>query len=327
MGFAFRKRDAVLIALIIVFAAIIFFLGFIIGANSGFFDKDPADDKAQITEPTATSPVIREDTESAAPTTTETVAATPTDENPTDDDEQTDDEQTIEKKLYYIDRWVDLFDEIHGDVVRGVFEPKEVEVIDQEENWIKIDTEIGEKWVDIDSIRQTVRLNVPSYNQTAEGYPLGCEVVALAMLMNYTNKDVSVHDIATEMPRDDHPDKGFRGDPASTTQGWTIFPPALKGLMEKYMGSYNDMSGCEMRDLKEKLNENIPVLVWIRGLGWPVHALCLTGYDVNGFFYNDPSTGMKDTYISDDEFFKIWNDPIIDRLLGNTYDPRKAMSR
>ena len=203
--------------------------------------------------------------------------------------------------------------------------PQIVEIIEQKDNCIKIDTSLGDKWVDMNSIRQTVLLDVPSYNQMTLGYPLGCEVVSLAMMMNYEH-DVSVHDIAAELPRADHPDEGFRGDPASSTRGWTIFPPALSGLMHKYLGNAYDMSNLEIQDLREQLNKNIPILVWVSGLGWPVHALCLTGYDENGFYYNDPATGAKDMPISYDDFYAIWNKPIYDRVLDITYDPRKALS-
>ena len=173
--------------------------------------------------------------------------------------------------------------------------------------------------------KETVLLDVPSYNQTDLGYPLGCEMVALAMMMNYTT-EVSVDTLVSEMPRADDPNEGFRGDPASTNYGWTIFPKALSGIMEKYLGSTQDMSGCEMADLKDKLATNTPIVVWVNGLGWSVHAVCLTGFDENGFYYNDPSSGEKDVFISYDSFYAIWNEPIYDRLLDTSFSPRIALS-
>ena len=154
---------------------------------------------------------------------------------------------------------------------------------------------------------------------------MGCEITALAMLINYTVK-AELDVLAAEMPRAENPYEGFRGDPASTNYGWTIFPPALIEMTEKYLGSAVDMSGCEPDDLKEKLAEGKPVMVWIRGLGWPVHALCLTGYDQDGFYYNDPATGEKDVFIEYEEFYFIWSDPIIDNYLRITFSPKIAMS-
>ena len=230
-----------------------------------------------------------------------------------------------EKNLYYIDRWVSLYSDIDDENELEDLPPQIVEIIEQKDGWFHIRTEFGDGWVDPYSVRRAVRLEVPSYNQMELGYPLGCELVSLAMMMNY-KRDVDVGDLYIDLPRADHPDEGFRGDPATSTRGWTIFPPALAGMMVKYMGSSYDMSNLEMEDLKEQLNTNTPILVWIKGLGWPVHALCLTGYDETGFFYNDPATGEKDVPISYEEFYTIWNDPIYDRVLDLTYAPRKALS-
>ena len=231
----------------------------------------------------------------------------------------------LDKNLYYIDRWVNLYTDIEDEKAFKDMCPQVVEIIDLKDNWLSVNTAFGVGWVDPGSIRQIVRLDVPSYNQTELGYPLGCELVSLAMMMNYEHK-VDIRDLYNDLPRADHPDEGFRGDPASSTRGWTIFPPALSDIMEKYIGRSNDMSGLEMDDLKKQLNTNKPILVWIRGLGWPVHALCLSGYNKDGFYYNDPWTGEKDVFISYDDFYEIWNEPIIDRVLGLTYTPRKALS-
>ena len=90
------------------------------------------------------------------------------------------------------------------------------------------------------------------------------------------------------------------------------------------------MSGSLRDELKRQLNMNKPILVWVSGLvngrNWAVHALCLTGYDKNGFYFNDPATGEKDVPISYEEFETIWGKQIYDSVLDLTYDPRKAMS-
>ena len=177
----------------------------------------------------------------------------------------------------------------------------------------------------LESINIIVLLDVPSYDQRDLGYPLGCELVSLAMLMNYKT-EVDIKDLYDDLPRADHPEKGFRGDPASSSRGWTIFPPALEDMMEKYIDGFYDMSGLEMDDLKAQLDANRPIMVWIKGMGWAVHALCLTGYDEQGFYYNDPWTGEKNAYLSFDNFYDIWNEPIYDSVLELTYEPRKAMS-
>ena len=231
----------------------------------------------------------------------------------------------LKGNLYYADKWADLLSRPGDETAIEAIGPQLVEIVEQRDNWLHIHTPEGEGWIDRYAVRKTVRLDVPSYDQRALGYPLGCEMIALTMLMNYVI-DIDADTLVAEMPRADNPYEGFRGDPASTSRGWTIFPPALAAMTEKYLGSYHDMSGCELPDLKEKLNANRPVMVWVNGLGWSVHALCLTGYDRTGFYYNDPWTGKKDTFIDFEEFYSIWNKPIYDSVLDISYDPRIALS-
>lgn len=176
-------------------------------------------------------------------------------------------------------------------------------------------------------------LDVPSYNQSDLGYPTGCEIVSLAMLLNYSVKDADaqgfVDALVAEMPRDNDPRIGYRGDPASKS-GWTILPSALLTLTNESLGveSAEDMTGLNISDLKEKLNEDKPVEVWVDGSDWGfgIHALCLTGYDENGFYYNDPWTGEKDAFINYDKFYSIWNTTIYDRVLKISFGPRIALS-
>lgn len=172
---------------------------------------------------------------------------------------------------------------------------------------------------------QSVLLDIPSLNQVELGYPLGCEMVSLAMMISYTT-EVSLEDIYAELPRGENPNDGFRGDPASSNYGWTIFPKALTSLTEKYLDDALDMSGCKPEDLKDKLRANKPVMVWVVGLGWPVHCICLSGFDEYGFYYNDPANGEKDVFISYDSFYEIWTKQIYDKKLGISYPASIAMS-
>jgi len=176
----------------------------------------------------------------------------------------------------------------------------------------------------IETISTEVLWDVPSHNQVALGYNYGCEIVALAMMINYTDITVPVATLVDEMPRAQDPREGFRGNLRDS--GWTIFPQALSALTTKYLGSAEDMSGCEMEDLKEKLKNETLAVVWVNGLGWPVHALCLSGYNENGFYYNDPATGEKDVFITYDDFYAIWNKQIYDSVLNMYFGPKIALS-
>ena len=201
-----------------------------------------------------------------------------------------------------------------------ILESEIVYVTGQTGDWLQICTWLGKKWLNLSS----VYLDVPIFNQRYLGYPTGCETVALAMMMNYT-VDVCVHTLFAQIPYNRNPRLGFRGDP-TTPNGFTILPQALEAVTKKHMGSVHNMTGGTIDDLKAKLYANAPVVVWIVGFGWNVHALCLTGFNQHGFFYNDPWTGVKDDFITYDEFFAMWNTSIRDRLLNVNYSPRKALS-
>ena len=362
MGYVFRKRDIVLIIGVILIAVVIFLLGFVVGGKSGYFDRDqmigdPRDyehtediNNNRETNSNESPDDLDNDTDDdlSKPPDSETDADDAdgdkdgshgdgsNDTNATDSDDDTDSlssGETIDdtpsqiSETYYIDRWVDLYTNIDDTESFSSIGPQYVEVLEYRDDWIRIATDSGDKWVNIgaSTIRQSVLLDIPALNQRELGYPLGCEMVALTMLMNYVT-EVSIHVLVAEMPRADHPDEGFRGEPSSSSRGWTIFPPALEAMMLNHVGSSYDMSGMQMSDLKAQLNNNKPVMVWVSGLGWAVHALCLTGYDNNGFYYNDPWTGAGNTFISYDDFYAIWNKPIVDSVLGLTYEPRKALS-
>ncbi|MDR2648159.1 MAG: C39 family peptidase [Clostridiales bacterium] len=106
------------------------------------------------------------------------------------------------------------------------------------------------------------------------------------------------------MPRSSDPDLGFSGNPASGG-GFTIFPSAMMGLVNDYVGNPIDMTGSSIDDLKLKLSSDCPIVVWVAGLGFNVHAICLTGYDENGVYYNDPWTGVKNEFITYGKFLSI----------------------
>ena len=173
-------------------------------------------------------------------------------------------------------------------------------------------------------IEDSIQLDVPLLNQQTLGYMSGCEIVSLGMLINYETK-VDIETLVSQMPRSTDPTKGFRGD-VKSRRGFTVLPMALTELTAEYLGAGKDMTGCTVQDLKRQLGSNRPIVIWVNGLGFNVHAICLTGYDQDGFFYNDPWPGNKDVFITYNDFYKIWNNPIYDKQLGISYPVRLALS-
>ncbi len=169
-----------------------------------------------------------------------------------------------------------------------------------------------------------ILLDVPAYNQRNLGYPTGCEMVATAMMIAYEH-DINIHEFANTIPTNTNPYYGFRGN-FKTTGGFSIMPKALVAPTAAYIPTAYDMSYCSTDDLIHQLGTGKPVVVLVNGLGWNVHAVCLTGYNENGFFYNDPWTGQKDAFIKYPAFNVIWNKAIYDKIYGKYYTETKALS-
>ncbi|KAF0091027.1 MAG: SH3 domain-containing protein [Fusobacteria bacterium] len=149
-------------------------------------------------------------------------------------------------------------------------------------------------------------LNVPIISQRPE-LPTGCEVTSLAMILNYLGVNVTKIQLANEIPyHQTNPDLGFVGSPFNS-YGYTIFPPALMNIMEKYAGSAVNLTGSGTIGIKNSINQGKPVLVWARLSGFYLHAVVITGYNNDGFYYNDPWTGKKNAYINNSAFNTAWN--------------------
>jgi uncharacterized protein YvpB len=232
----------------------------------------------------------------------------------------------LEKNLRYIEKYTALYDTKEGAEITDVLSPQLVEILEQDGVWVKIKTWAGNKWLELNSVSPEVLLNIPAVNQHELGYPTGCEMISLSMMINYaTGKPADLEELYKNLPRAFNPADGFRGDPKTET-GFSIYPTALKFLADDYLDNVQDITGCDMDFLKGKLAKGIPVIIWVNGLGFNVHAFCLTGYDEKGFYYNDPWNGRKDRFITYNTFYGAWNNPVYDEHLNNEAPPRMALS-
>ena len=228
-------------------------------------------------------------------------------------------------QLFHVGRYTPVFYQMNDVEPKATLFLHIVEVLEERGSWKLVRSLRGEKWIDTDWIPKEILLDVPGFHQQALGLPTGCEIVALAMIINmYT--EVEVLTLVNEMPRNYDPLLGFRGDPF-TRGGFTILPPALLELTERHIGSAIDMTGATIEDVQSQLAVGRPVLAWLRGMfGFNVHVITLTGFNQEGFFYNDPWLGGVNEFITYADFLAMWEDPIRDMRLHRTYPPRIALS-
>ncbi len=151
----------------------------------------------------------------------------------------------------------------------------------------------------------SVLLNVAAISQRPQ-LPTGCEITAVAIMLNGYGVPANKVKLAREMPYSGNPNAGYVGNPF-TYGGWTIYPPALMGLVKRYAGSATLLTGSSAETLKDHLLLGKPVVVWTTMHGFGVHAICLVGYDSNGFYYNDPWTGKKNVHMSYKSFNRTWS--------------------
>lgn len=154
-----------------------------------------------------------------------------------------------------------------------------------------------------------------------QAYPLSCEASAAVDWAAYFGVNIYEYDFQMALPLSDNPDLGFCGD--VFTDVWGQIPPFAYGvhagpvadLLMKYGLPAKADSGWTLEQVKQKLAENKPILVWVIGnmeYSKPVtyidkrgqavlvapyeHAVILTGYNTttvrymnNGRFFDIPA--------------------------------------
>lgn len=119
--------------------------------------------------------------------------------------------------------------------------------------------------------------NVPYLNQISLGYPMGCEAVSGAMLLNFYGYDVTAHEMVDAVPTGSKkyqkdgvwyaadPFEEFVGDPRKKRADGTYgcFAKPLAEGMSKFAGDrVKDISGCTVEDLFRHVSNGKPVVVW-----------------------------------------------------------------
>lgn len=136
--------------------------------------------------------------------------------------------------------------------------------------------------------------------------PTGCEMTAVTMMLRYAGVNINKFQVAAETPRSSNGNYGFVGDPYSPS-GWWVFPTGIAPVVQRHLGTSQVMTGSSLQAIKDKLNIGHLVVVWMANMnGFVNHAITLTGYNGNGFYYNNPWTGQKEA-MSYSEFYSHWN--------------------
>lgn len=176
--------------------------------------------------------------------------------------------------------------------------------------------------VDGDSPKKLI--NVTAISQYPE-LPTGCEVTALATVMNYYGIDIDKCEIG-----DSYLDKGdvgtvdfheaFEGDPRDESS-FGCYAPVIVKAAEKILGerqsqlTVSEVSGGELESLFAYIDKDIPVIVWGtqdcqqgqytvtwnvdgKDLTWfsPEHCMVLVGYSDNSVWVSDPIYGEIKQY-------------------------------
>lgn len=183
-------------------------------------------------------------------------------------------------------------------------------------------------------------LHVPLINQFPE-LPRGCEVTALAMLMQYYDVETDKMTLAEQVKKDTSPynvidERVYFGNPHNGFVGnmYTFEEPGLgvyHGPLVDLANSYDrvnatNLTGQDFNDLLATVGRHQPVLVitnttfktlpneafttWQTTDGpiditYKMHAVVITGYDHDTVYFNDPYDGqMKQQNRAD--FISAW---------------------
>lgn len=174
--------------------------------------------------------------------------------------------------------------------------------------WINNKYEYFDQFGALSNESQYKLLNVPNYNQYAEGYPDGCEGVSLFQALQYKGYlgGMSLHNFMYTIPTSTNPFYGY----AASGGYAAIFPTPLANWGKGYSGGMTfDISGSSFDNLLEEVKNGNPVIAYVTTYYTPPtwrnypfgpnlynnHAVTLDGYDrINNLVHvSDPVSGSK----------------------------------
>lgn len=183
------------------------------------------------------------------------------------------------------------------------------------------------------SSKLKVHININTYSQNRNGYPLGCEGVSLYMALKglgYCN-NVSIRQFMNTMPKGSNPYKGYMGNPRIGRGGsnkgkrTSIYPGPLTKWANRY-GHAKNLTGASVSTLKKELDKGHVIVLWATS-GWnrPYwkrwswsktkkgevtnnHCICVVGYYSDGsFLINDCGYHYGEYRVSAGRFKSVYN--------------------
>jgi uncharacterized protein YvpB len=191
-----------------------------------------------------------------------------------------------------------------------------------------------------ETIKKRVLLDVPYISQLPN-LPRGCEVTALAMLLQHADVSVEKEELAEKVRKDPtpytkkdgkiyfgNPYFGFVGDMYSfENPGLGVYHGPIFYLAESYLnGKIINFTGQNFQAVYEQLNRDKPVWVivtstyayvpedfweiWQTPFGqikitYKEHSVLITGYDEEYIYFNDPLT-EKNRKVLKEDFIAGW---------------------
>jgi uncharacterized protein YvpB len=181
-----------------------------------------------------------------------------------------------------------------------------------------------------------VQLDVPLLNQLdPPALLLGCEVTALAMILQYNEIPVTKNDLADRLPvvpiyyengLHGNPNEGFVGDVTGLDYGFCVYHGPIASLAAEYTHSdrVEDISGQDFTSVISALDRGFPVWVvttttflpddalevWQTPTGpvnisYIMHSVVVVGYDADSLYINNPY-GQKDQKVDRQNFILAW---------------------
>ncbi|MCO7176430.1 C39 family peptidase [Sporolactobacillus kofuensis] len=183
--------------------------------------------------------------------------------------------------------------------------------------------------------KSSVQIDAPQILQKPE-LPRGCEVTALAMLLQNAGVQVSKMELASKIHKVPYYQNGYYGDPnvgfvgtmySFSEQGYGVYHKPLANLGQDFLpGKIIDLSGKSFDAVLRQLQNGIPVVVITNATFEPLpqnafqvwqtkegkvkvtnqeHSVLVTGYDKDHIVFNDP-LGKKNTVVDRTAFIKAW---------------------